>query len=285
MAKAQSVAGQYIVDVHTHFVRDDFEDKYILGLTNSAAPNWNPAIKDQKAPGRARSQVSQLRQGDVLRQRHPAGTAHRRAVRRPSSWLLTNEQIVTTRTRQRFRRNEAHALSFFHNAEATGLDGRARHGDLDRQAHSWKCYTIGDPLAPTKFPWRLDDEKLMYPVVREGGKGRDQHGLRPQGADADGLETSILADGWKYATVDDWGRPQRIGRRSTSSSIIRRCGHSSSRRSDSGRIRKTGYINWVSDLAGIPRSMESPTSTAKSARPSPRPSSQPTLLRRCRRGP
>ena len=23
---------------------------------------------------------------------------------------------------------------------------------------SWKCYTIGDPLAPSKFPWRLDDE-------------------------------------------------------------------------------------------------------------------------------
>ncbi len=26
---------------------------------------------------------------------------------------------------------------------------------------SWKGYTIGDPLNPSKFPWRLDDEKLM----------------------------------------------------------------------------------------------------------------------------
>ena len=28
---------------------------------------------------------------------------------------------------------------------------------------SWKSYTIGDPLARSKFPWRLDDEQVMYP--------------------------------------------------------------------------------------------------------------------------
>jgi hypothetical protein len=37
---------------------------------------------------------------------------------------------------------------------------------------SWKSYTIGDPLAPSKFPWRLDDEQVMYPfyekVVKAG---------------------------------------------------------------------------------------------------------------------
>jgi hypothetical protein len=30
---------------------------------------------------------------------------------------------------------------------------------------SWKSYTIGDPLAPSKFPWRLDDEQVMYPFI------------------------------------------------------------------------------------------------------------------------
>ena len=37
---------------------------------------------------------------------------------------------------------------------------------------SWKGYTIGDPLSPqtTKYPWRLDDEKLMYPFYEKAVK-------------------------------------------------------------------------------------------------------------------
>jgi len=54
LARAQSVAGQFIVDVHTHFVRDDFDHKELLGLNDFAAAHWNPEIKDQKAPGLAR---------------------------------------------------------------------------------------------------------------------------------------------------------------------------------------------------------------------------------------
>ena len=54
LAKAQSVAGQFVFDVHTHFVRDDFDHKELLGLNDFAAAHWNPEIKDQKAPGLAR---------------------------------------------------------------------------------------------------------------------------------------------------------------------------------------------------------------------------------------
>ena len=35
---------------------------------------------------------------------------------------------------------------------------------------SWKSYTIGDPLAPSKFPWRLDDEQVMYPFYEKAVK-------------------------------------------------------------------------------------------------------------------
>jgi uncharacterized protein len=66
-AKAQNFAGQFIFDVHTHFVRDDFDHKELLGLNDFAAAHWNPEIKDQSA-GVGAVQVSQLRQGDVLRQ-------------------------------------------------------------------------------------------------------------------------------------------------------------------------------------------------------------------------
>lgn len=35
---------------------------------------------------------------------------------------------------------------------------------------SWKSYTIGDPLAPSKYPWRLDDEQVMYPFYEQAVK-------------------------------------------------------------------------------------------------------------------
>jgi len=44
---------------------------------------------------------------------------------------------------------------------------------LERESRpdSWKSYTIGDPLSSkTKFPYRLDDEKLMYPFYEKALK-------------------------------------------------------------------------------------------------------------------
>jgi hypothetical protein len=44
-ARAQSLAGQFIFDVQTHFVRDDFEHTELLGLAKFAAEHWNPQLK------------------------------------------------------------------------------------------------------------------------------------------------------------------------------------------------------------------------------------------------
>jgi hypothetical protein len=49
---------------------------------------------------------------------------------------------------------------------------------------SWKSYTIGDPLAPSKFPWRLDDEQVMYPFYDKAVKAGITHAVHPQGAAA-----------------------------------------------------------------------------------------------------
>ena len=44
-ARAQSLAGQFIFDVQTHFVRDDFDHEELLGLAKFAAQHWNPSSK------------------------------------------------------------------------------------------------------------------------------------------------------------------------------------------------------------------------------------------------
>ena len=44
-ARTQSLAGQFIFDVQTHFVRDDFDHKELLDLAKFAKANWNPKVR------------------------------------------------------------------------------------------------------------------------------------------------------------------------------------------------------------------------------------------------
>ena len=57
---------------------------------------------------------------------------------------------------------------------------------------SWKLYTIGDPLsAKTKFPFRLDDEKLMYPFYDKAVKAGIRTICIHKGLDAGGLREKL----------------------------------------------------------------------------------------------
>src|SRR5215467_3124295 len=47
--RAQGLANQFIFDVQTHFVRDDFKGEFMMGIMNYAAQNYNPAMA--KGPG------------------------------------------------------------------------------------------------------------------------------------------------------------------------------------------------------------------------------------------
>src|SRR6266516_6746301 len=47
MARAQSLAGQFVFDVQTHFIRDDFKHEELLGLAAFASEHWNPKMKEE----------------------------------------------------------------------------------------------------------------------------------------------------------------------------------------------------------------------------------------------
>src|SRR5215467_11915852 len=46
-ARAQGLSGQFIFDVQTHFVRDDFEHKELLDLAKFASVNWNKKLAEE----------------------------------------------------------------------------------------------------------------------------------------------------------------------------------------------------------------------------------------------
>ena len=66
-ARAQSLAGQFIFDVQTHFVRDDFDNARVLRLGHVR----RRALESQVEGGGANArpvQIPELRQGGLLRQ-------------------------------------------------------------------------------------------------------------------------------------------------------------------------------------------------------------------------
>jgi hypothetical protein len=53
-ARAGSLAGQFVFDCQTHFVRDDYGFNRILGLARFAKKNWNPALTGEGSLARFR---------------------------------------------------------------------------------------------------------------------------------------------------------------------------------------------------------------------------------------
>jgi hypothetical protein len=118
---------------------------------------------------------------------------------------------------------------------------------------SWKGYTIGDPLAPSKFPWRLDDEKLAYPFYEKIQKAGIKIVCLHKGLLPRDYEKSYK-DVWKYATVDDVPKAAKDW-----PDITFVMYHSALRPftelpdAEAAEFEKTGYIRWASDLADIPK--------------------------------
>ena len=176
-ARAQGLAGQFIFDVQTHFVRDDFDHKELLRPGQVRQRALEPEAEGEGRLLARPLQVPELREGDLLRQRHQHGALERRAVRR-------SELVVSV---QRADRQGARAASTTSRARAAcwrtpssrpsspaGWTRSTRRSTIYKP-DSWKAYTIGDPLAPSKYPVAARRRAGDVSVLREGGEGRHHH--------------------------------------------------------------------------------------------------------------
>ena len=88
----------------------------------------------------------------------------------PTKWFLSNDQMKAASDSLNSVAGSRRLL--FHSLVTPKQPGWME--EVDRviavvHPTSWKSYTIGDPLSPakTKYPWRLDDEQLMYPFYEK----------------------------------------------------------------------------------------------------------------------
>jgi predicted TIM-barrel fold metal-dependent hydrolase len=252
-ARAAALAGQFILDDQTHFVRDDFNHPELLGLAEFAKQHWNPGLDDPKNLARYKfaNYVKEIFADSDTKVALLSGAP----FDDPTWDFLTNDQIAMARAAINrvagSRRLLAHSL--FTPRKAGWMD------EVDRciasvKPDSWKGYTIGDPLFPSKLGsyWRLDDEKLVYPFYEKIAKAGIttvciHKGLLP--ADYEKSWPGV----WEYNTAWDIGKAAKDWPQIDF--VIYHAALRPFMESPDAALaefQQTGRIKWATDLAEIP---------------------------------
>jgi uncharacterized protein len=251
--RARALAGQFIIDAQTHFVRDDFKQDGLLGLAQYAKQHWNPAIAGEKDLARYKFEnyVKEVFVDSDTKVALLSGAP----FDDPTWDLLSNDQIIAARAAINriagSRRLLGHTVF---TPKKSGWMNEVDRAIAQLKPDSWKGYTIGDPLFPSKLGsyWRLDDEKLMYPfyekIARSGINTVCIHkGLLP-------LDYEKSWPGvWEYATVSDVGKAAKdwpqlnfVMYHGALRAFLEPPDVALT------EFEQTGRIKWVTDLAEIP---------------------------------
>lgn len=252
--RAQALQNQFIFDDQTHFVHDKYEQKGLLGLAVFAGEHWNKALTDQE-----KTDLYSYKFENYVRQIFlNSDTSIALLSGAPfddKSWeLLPNagirEAVDLVNRIAGTRRMLGHAIV---TPGQPGWLDAVDYAIEKLHPDSWKMYTIGDPLsAKTKYPWRLDDEKLVYPfyekAVKAGIRTICVHkGLMP--ADYEKSWPGV----WQYNTpwdiakaAQDWPQLTFV--------YYHGCLRAFQELPEAilAKFEQTGEIEWVTEFARIP---------------------------------
>jgi hypothetical protein len=251
--RASALAGQFIIDDQTHFVRDDFKQEGLLDLAKYAKKNWNPNLVGENTL--ARYKFENYLKEIYLDSDAKVALLSGAPFDDPTWDLLSNDQIAMARAAINkvagSRRLLAHSV--FTPKRAGWMDEVDRCIDKIKP-DSWKGYTIGDPLFPSKLQsyWRLDDQKLMYPFYEKISKTGIMTVCIHKGLLPIDYEKSWPGV-WEYNTVwdvgqaaKDWPQINFVIYHGALRPFLE------SPEAALGEFEQTGRIKWATDLAEIP---------------------------------
>ncbi|MBL6457438.1 hypothetical protein JMJ55_19065 [Belnapia sp. T6] len=170
-ARSDALRNQFIFDDQLHFVRDDYPFEGLTDLAKYAAEHWNPAMPDDHVGlGLERYRFEKFLQEVYLDSDTSVGLLSGAPFDDPKNSFLTNDQIK--QAAQTVNGIAGTRRLLFHSLFTPKQPGWMEEVDrciAEVRPTSWKGYTIGDPLSPrtTGYPWRLDDEALMYPFYEK----------------------------------------------------------------------------------------------------------------------
>ena len=260
-ARAAGLKGQFIMDMHTHFLRDDTRlEGFVRSREAVGKAGWNPALAGKPQT------IEDLKFANYFKEIYLDSDTKVALIsgsgsEEPRDWFLTNEMKAQARgevnTRARAKRMFSHAIFM------PGMPGWLDKVDRDLEVlkpDSFKGYTVGDNTNKhlARHPWHLDDEKLLYPFYERLVKASKAQpslanvcvhkGLFPPSTSAQYPDLVKHADVRDVAkAAKDWPQLNFI------------IYHSAFRFTGGAQgvgweqFDKTGRIDWVTDLAEIPQ--------------------------------
>jgi predicted TIM-barrel fold metal-dependent hydrolase len=256
--RASALKDQLIIDCHTHFLRDDTRIMTFVNMRNAVGKaGWNKQLAEREQT------IEDLKYNNYVKEIFlDSDTKMALISSAPSDveqdWFLTNEQMAAARekfnkesgTANGSKRLLAHCI--FTPGQPGWLD--KLQAALELKPDSCKGYTIGDNTHKdlSKYPWRLDDEKVAYKgyelMVKAGIKNVCIHkGLFAPSVEKEFPHLRGFADVADVGqAAKDWPQLNFI----IYHSAYRHVGGDP--KVALAEFERTGRIAWTSDLADIP---------------------------------
>jgi predicted TIM-barrel fold metal-dependent hydrolase len=253
--RARALSDQFIMDMHTHFLRDDTRlENFVRSREAVGKAGWNPALAGKPQT------LDDLKFANYFKEIYfdsdtKVALISGSGSEEPRDWFLTNEMKLDTRTK--VNRLTGSRRMFSHAIFMPGMPGWMDAVDkaiATLKPDSFKGYTVGDNTNKhlSRHPWRMDDEKLLYPfyekLVKAGLVNVCVHkGLYPPAT------SEKFPQLLPYANVSDVGKAAKDWPQLNF--IIY---HSAFRYTGGAykvgmkQFEETGRIDWVTDLAEIP---------------------------------
>lgn len=252
--RAAALKDQFIMDMHTHFLRDDTRLEGFVRMREAVGKaGWNKDLS-----GREQT-IEDLKYDNYLKEIFlDSDTKIALISSAPSDieqdWFLTNEQMAAAR--DKVNREAGTKRLYAHAIFTPGQPGWLDKLDaaLALKPDSVKGYTVGDNTHKdqSRYPWRMDDEKVAYKgyerMLKAGVKNVCVHkGLFPPSVER------------QFPTLRGFADVEDVGRAAKDWPDLNFIIYHSGYRHVGGdpavalaEFEQTGRIAWTSDLADIP---------------------------------
>ena len=255
--RANALAGQFIFDGHTHFLREDTRIETFVRMREAVGKaGWNPdlvgksqSIEDLKFDSYFKEIFLDSDTKIAIISSAPSDV--------PDDWFLTNQMMAKARARVNemlgARRMLSHAIF---TPGQLGWVEEVERAIAEDKPDSFKGYTIGDNTHKelSRHPWRLDDEKRLYPFYETLWKANIRNVCVHKGLFPPSVEK-------QYPHLREYCDVRDVGQAAKDWPMLNFIIYHSAYRFPGGgtpeealaQFEQTGRVDWVTDLAEIPQ--------------------------------
>src|SRR5262249_24241601 len=252
--RANALKDQFIMDMHTHFLRDDTRIMTFVNMRSAVGKaGWNKQLAEREQT------IEDLKFNNYKKEMFlDSDTKISLMSSAPSDieqdWFLTNEQMAEAR--DKINKEAGARRVFAHCIFTPGQPGwlEKLQSALELKPESCKGYTIGDNTHKeiSRYPWRMDDEKVAYKGYELMKKAGIKNICIHKGLFAPGVEKQ-LPHLRGFADVADVGQAAKDWPDMNFVIYHSAYRHVGGNPKDAlAEFERTGRIAWTSDLADIP---------------------------------